>query len=568
MTETHLRPTRSPEQSRPLDGSDGRGTDTSAFTFACPRCRAALVRDATTARCASCGAVSCQIGGIWDFLPAERAEHFATFLQDYETVRRAEGWGASEATYYRSLPYVTRSDPQRAIWEQRALAVQALEKRVLAPIEARSGKLLQIFDLGAGNGWLAARLARRGHQVAAVDLSTSSVGGLGARVHYADVAFEAVRAEFDRLPFADAQADLVVFDASFHYAAEFATTLREAQRSLRPGGSIVILDTPVYRAAQSGEEMLRARAERFQRNHGIASGGRRSEGYLTWDRLRQLEVECGLGWKVIWPLPRWRYGLRRLRTLAQGRRESAAFPILVGVAQDTPLAGSRPRSIVQRRIGRPLVRERYELFQRWRHRHLVLEQVGRWPIVVFPDVFNPKLFRTGAFLAETLSDRLIPPGAVVLDLGTGSGLGAIAAAAFADRVIATDLNPEAVRCARLNVLLNGVEDRVGLGQGDLFAPVARDRFEVVLFNPPFFRGVPGDAFDLAWRSTDVVERFAANLSDHLAPNGQALVVLSSDGETAAFLRAFRANRLAIEVVRSRHFLNETLTIYRLREQGG
>ena len=55
---------------------------------------------------------------------------------------------------------------------------------------------------------------------------------------------------------------------------------------------------------------------------------------------------------------------------------------------------------------------------------------------------------------------LIPPGSIVLDMGTGSGVGAVFAARNAARVVAVDVNPEAVRCARINVLLHHIEDRV------------------------------------------------------------------------------------------------------------
>jgi release factor glutamine methyltransferase len=219
-----------------------------------------------------------------------------------------------------------------------------------------------------------------------------------------------------------------------------------------------------------------------------------------------------------------------------------------------------------RTVWRGGLRLYYLLFQRHRHNRVVLERVAGRPVLVLPQVMNPKLFRTGAFLAQTLDARLIPPGTIVLDMGTGSGVLAVTAATWARQVIAVDVNPAAVRCARINVLLNQVEDRVEVRQGDLFAPVPGERFDVVLFNPPFFRGRPGRGFDTAWRSHDTVERFAHQLHDHLVPGGQALVILSSDGETAAFLRAFTANGFDVSVVARRDLINELLIIYRLTDR--
>jgi release factor glutamine methyltransferase len=194
---------------------------------------------------------------------------------------------------------------------------------------------------------------------------------------------------------------------------------------------------------------------------------------------------------------------------------------------------------------------------------LVLEEVAGRPILVLPQVFNPKLFRTGAFLAESLNTQLIPRRSHVLDMGTGSGVGAVFAARWAHRVVAVDVNRQAVRCAQINALLHRVEDRVDVREGDLFEPVAGERFDVVLFNPPFFHGKPGDPLEGALWSEDVVERFAASLRQYLTSEGFGLVVLSSDADVASFLRSFHKNGLHTAVVAQQDFMNERLTVHRL-----
>ncbi len=206
---------------------------------------------------------------------------------------------------------------------------------------------------------------------------------------------------------------------------------------------------------------------------------------------------------------------------------------------------------------------RFRLFQRHRHDHLVLENIAGKSFVILPQVFNPALFATSQFLAETLNANLIPPDATVLDMGTGSGVAAVFAARWSRRVIAVDVNPAAVRCAQINALLNQVDDRIEIRLGDLFAPVADQRFDVVLFNPPFFRGVPRTPLDQAWRSIDVVERFASNLREHLTARGCALVILSTEGDTHTFLHAFQVNGFAIGAIAQRDLISEALTIYRI-----
>ena len=133
----------------------------------------------------------------------------------------------------------------------------------------------------------------------------------------------------------------------------------------------------------------------------------------------------------------------------------------------------------------------------------------------------------------------------------------------ARRVVAVDINLAAVRCTAINAMLNGVEHRLDVRHGDLFAPVAGERFDLILFNPPFLRGVPRDDRERAWRSHDVAERFAAGVREHLKPSGSALVVLSSFGGAAVFLEEFRKHGLAISVLAERRFITERLAIFKL-----
>lgn len=205
----------------------------------------------------------------------------------------------------------------------------------------------------------------------------------------------------------------------------------------------------------------------------------------------------------------------------------------------------------------------YKLFQKKRHEGFVLENICGATIVVAPGVLNPRLMRTGEFFATQLDAQLQERNAEVLDMGTGSGICAVVAARHARRVVAVDINPAAARCARVNVLLNRVEDKVEVLEGDLFAPLAGRRFDVVLFNPPFLQGVPSDEADRAWRSTDVAERFASDLRNHLTPSGCALVLLSSFGGATEFLRQFHRHDFELTVAAEREYVNEKLILARL-----
>ena len=121
-------------------------------------------------------------------------------------------------------------------------------------------------------------------------------------------------------------------------------------------------------------------------------------------------------------------------------------------------------------------------------------------LTVGPTVFDPRFFLTSAFFAEFILG-LDLRGKRVADVGTGSGILAIAAAkAGASEVVAIDINPYAVAATNVNAKKNGVAGTVKAIIGHLLSPVpAGARFDLILTNPPFFEGQPRDVADRANR---------------------------------------------------------------------
>lgn len=227
-------------------------------------------------------------------------------------------------------------------------------------------------------------------------------------------------------------------------------------------------------------------------------------------------------------------------------------------AVNTAVGGRISRWVVRLlwRLRRPALKRRL--------RTVRLEWVDGVPLILLPAVHDPGVFRSGRLLLEATGRRpagATGPRAQALDLGTGSGIGAIGCARAGYRVVATDVADMAVRCARINVLLNGLEDRIDVRRGDLFEPVRGERFDLVTFNPPFFRGTPTSPDDLHWRSPDVLERFATGLSDVLTREGAALVVFSDDADEPGFLGVLRAAALRTEPFVRRDWGNERMTVY-------
>lgn len=310
--------------------SDPAGASLS-WEFACPLCRQALAGG--EARCTACGRVYDCAAGIWRFLLPEAAQRYERFLREYRTVRVAEGWGRAESAYYLALPEVAPNDPRRAIWRRRAESYRVLGESIVRPMTAERGRPLMILDIGAGNCWLAHRLAALGHEVAAIDLSLSETDGLGALHWYrtgntgTGPGFTPIQAEFDHLPLADRQADLAIFNASLHYSPECAVTLREGLRVLRPDGRLVVMDSPVYHDAASGTLMVRERERAFEQAYGFRSNSVPAEHFLTAARLDDLAVRLAVRWEIhTSPGPRSRVQGRWRRW--RGQRETAEMPVM------------------------------------------------------------------------------------------------------------------------------------------------------------------------------------------------------------------------------------------------
>lgn len=153
----------------------------------------------------------------------------------------------------------------------------------------------------------------------------------------------------------------------------------------------------------------------------------------------------------------------------------------------------------------------------------------------------------------------VPQGAAVLDVFTGSGVLAVAAAgAGAASVTAVDISRRAVACARINGRLNGVKLRAL--RGDLFAPVAGERFDAIVANPPYLPG-EGPADDArggarAWEGgTDgraLLDRLCVEAHEHLHPRGVLLVVQSSVSGLEPTVTRLAGTGLEHEVVERRH----------------
>ena len=141
---------------------------------------------------------------------------------------------------------------------------------------------------------------------------------------------------------------------------------------------------------------------------------------------------------------------------------------------------------------------------------------------VHEQVYEP---REDSFL---IADNLkVDKGERVLDLGAGCGILGILAAKQGAEVVATDINPYAVRCARINAEMQKV--KIDARQGFLFEPVQNEKFDLILFNPPYLKvkEKPKEWIDYSYSSSETLNKFLRQYKAHLTQNGRAMVINSS-----------------------------------------
>src|SRR5215212_8590557 len=158
---------------------------------------------------------------------------------------------------------------------------------------------------------------------------------------------------------------------------------------------------------------------------------------------------------------------------------------------------------------------------------------------VRPTVFHPRFFLSSEFFAKFL-DGLDLSGKSVCDIGTGSGILALAAArAGAAEVLALDINAHAALSALENAQANGLGDRVSAACMNLLAALpVRPLFDVILSSPPKHAGEPRDLADRGCAGPqyrDVAALFK-QASERLKPDGCLYVMVSSDSDLDLFGR--------------------------------
>jgi len=165
----------------------------------------------------------------------------------------------------------------------------------------------------------------------------------------------------------------------------------------------------------------------------------------------------------------------------------------------------------------------------WRTKGLDIPEAGGR---IHPNfgVFAPVRREYLDLVAATPLPAACASASVAFDIGTGTGvIAAILARRGIERVVATDIEPRSLACARENIERLGLSNRVDVVQADLFP---EGRAAVIVCNPPWIPARPSSPMESGVYDEDsrMLRGFLATLPGHLVPGGEGWLVLSDLAE--------------------------------------
>ena len=280
----------------------------------CPVCQQSLVQRENSLYCPDDDLSFPLQDGIFRLIPPEQQEEADAYAEEYREQREEQGWRSLTAEEMAALPTVPPRGWDKIYWPVRHKSFQTLMRWFKQEIDGRSPSL-RVVDMGAGVGWLAGRLAMvAGEQVelVALDLSRDDAFGLGAAGRLRqelEIPLTLVQGDIERPPFQHKSVDLLIYNASLHYAGDVVACLASAATLLRPGGAVVIMDSPISTGPITAIS---------QPPPGVEAGGEtikegRSGRPLANEMVAQALTEAGLDYELTKVGRGLRWQVRQLR---------------------------------------------------------------------------------------------------------------------------------------------------------------------------------------------------------------------------------------------------------------
>ena len=185
-------------------------------------------------------------------------------------------------------------------------------------------------------------------------------------------------------------------------------------------------------------------------------------------------------------------------------------------------------------------------------------------IVIYkhPNVYEPA--EDTFLLAENLDIKRTDE---VLEIGTGTGLITVIAAQKSRKVVATDINEHAIKCALKNTITNRTYN-VELRKGNLFEPVKDERFDLILFNTPYLPTEDDEkldnelnaAFDGGPEGRETIDQFLEEVKDHLNEGGRVQLIQSSLSDNEKTIKKLEQYGFDAEITASEKCFFEEIVV--------
>jgi SAM-dependent methyltransferase len=126
------------------------------------------------------------------------------------------------------------------------IGLEQVGAKIRKALGARPERYGRSLEIGAGTGYFTLNMMRAGliERATCTDISPGMLATLGANAQRLGLEVEAVSADAERLPFADASFDLVLGHAVLHHIPDLATAFGEFARVLAPGGTVLFAGEP------------------------------------------------------------------------------------------------------------------------------------------------------------------------------------------------------------------------------------------------------------------------------------------------------------------------------------
>ena len=210
-----------------------------------------------------------------------------------------------------------------------------------------------------------------------------------------------------------------------------------------------------------------------------------------------------------------------------------------------------------------LVHPFYKRYHFWYHRKPRKYTFKEVYTIVYPGVFSPKnTVSTKVFLDYIHTLDLSQKS--VLELGCGSGIIAIQSASQRAVVTASDIHPKAVESVQQIALAQGLKVQGVLS--NLFENIARDTFDYIFINPPYYPRKPHNLEENAWfcgENHDFFEKLFLELNKVPIQKTSVLMILSDACDMVVITKLAKANNFQLEEVHRVQLTFEDNSIYRI-----